>query len=156
MQPLIAISVFSFLAIFLAGVAIAQNIRAARKRITIFPQQHSDFAQHLISAAEGKDLSRSRAIPEQTVQQVMSNKSWNRPHETMALRPTPKLQPSYDKNIHQPTTRKPETAQSSQRAVSKRLDLVNFDGDPRNQIYPHQTSRLQSISRDKAPSPKRF
>jgi hypothetical protein len=156
MQTLIAISIFSFLAIFLAGVAIARNIRAARKRITIFPQQHSDFAQHLISATEGKNLSRSRAVPEQTLQQVMSNKSWNQPHETMALRPTAKLQTSYDRNIHQTTTRKPEAAQSSQRAVSKRLDLPNFDGDLRDQIYPYQTSRLQAISRDKAPSPKRF
>ena len=82
MQTLAAISILCVFAICLAGVAIVRRVRSSSKRIGTAPHPPADFAQHLVSAIEDRNIDPSRAVPQQTVKQVMAAKSWNQRQES--------------------------------------------------------------------------
>jgi hypothetical protein len=157
MQTLFAISILCSFVLLLAGVAIGRRIRSSHKRINESPQTHTNFAQHLVSAAEGRNLVPSRIVPSQTVKQVMANKSWNQPPEMIPVKSIPELQAASDQDVSQTAasaTRK--VPQSSYRGVTERLDWAYFNRNRGDLNDPYQAPRLRANSRDKAPSPKRF
>jgi hypothetical protein len=156
MQTLFAISILCSFLLLLAGVAIGRRIRSSHKRINESPQTHTNFAQHLVSAAEGRNFVPSRIVPSQTVKQIMANKSWNQPPEMITVKQIPELQAAYDQDVSQTASATRKVPQSSYRGVTERLDWAYFNKNRGDLNNPYQAPRLRANSCDKAPSPKRF
>jgi hypothetical protein len=138
MQPLFAISLVSFLVLFLAGVAAIRRTRSRRARSTKATQDTRDFAEHLRRATEDGTLASVRSIPNQSVKQVFAIKSWNRPPDLMDMPSEPNLQQVHRRNESSATPKKDATAarkppQTLQKANAEHQDLASFSkdlGDP--------------------------
>ena len=160
MRILLATSALCLIVLILAGVAVVRDLRSSRKRFRRSPAPSTSFADHLVSAAERRNQTPIRSVPAQTLRQVMANKSWNRPPESMTVRPNPQLpdlerQDAYDRPASE-TAATHKAPRSSHRPFAERLDWAYFNKDLGDLTDPYQTSPLRTSSSKKAPSPSRI
>jgi hypothetical protein len=73
MQLLFAISLLCFLALILATVAIARQVRSGCRPIP----KANEFAYHLFSATRDQNSRRHRTLELETVRDVLAEKRWN-------------------------------------------------------------------------------
>jgi hypothetical protein len=159
MQTLLVISILCLLAVGLAGAAVARHVRITFTRAAKPSQRPDDFAQHLVSAVEGRSLRFERflrAAPQQTLQEVMASKSWNQPPELITVRPDPEVHLLYDQATTDPELGARKAPQSTHSIGSERLDWTYFNKDLGDLTDPYQIPRMRANSRDQAPPPKRF
>ena len=151
MQILFAISILCLLAIGLAAAALIRHVRVTFTRTEKPQQAPVDFAQHLFAAADGRSARAMRAIPQQTVREIMANKSWNQPPEFVTVRPDRgsdlPLEPSHP--LPDPHARK--APQSAHWSGAERLDWAYFSKDLGDLTDPYQVPRLRANSRAHRP-----
>jgi hypothetical protein len=159
MQPLFAISILSFFVLVMAGVAIARHVRIVCSSASL--QTDHNFSHYLFAAAQAAagpntGTRAPRSVPDQTIQEIMANKSWNQPPEIITSRPDPDAQLTDEqKNAHR-AHRGHKSPQSSHEDGHERLDWAYFNKDLGDLTDPYRTPRLRVNSRDKATSPTRF
>ena len=160
MRILLATSVLCLAVLILAGVAVVRDIRSSRKRCRRSPAPSASFADHLVSAAERRKQTPFRSVPAQTLRQVMANKSWNRPPESLTVRPNPQLPDPEHQDAHDrlasDTAATRKAPRSSHRPFAERLDWTCFNKNLGDLTDPYQTSPLRTGSSQKAPSPSRI
>jgi hypothetical protein len=73
MYILLAIAIFCFFALLLAAIAIVRHVRSRRASA----EPESDFAHHLFAAVNDQDPRTPRTFPQQNIQDLVAETSWN-------------------------------------------------------------------------------
>jgi hypothetical protein len=81
MQILFAISILCFFGLAITAIAIALHLR--KPRTSTHP--HHDFAPYLFAAAQDQDSHVPQNLPRQTVTDILTKKSLDRPADKVAV-----------------------------------------------------------------------
>lgn len=134
MQILFAISIFSFLVLIVAGVAIVQHIREGYKGNAIPSDSRHDFSYHFLRAVDDADLQPPQMYRQQSVHEIAAKKLWNSPSAVVEISPSgePRSLPGRRKA--------PQTERSG---VEGRLDWAYFNKDYGDLRDPYQSRRFR-------------
>jgi len=142
MQILFAISIFSFLVLMAAGIAIVRHVRrthrSARGPVVI----HREFSEHLFRAVEDHDHGLPLMVRHQSIQEIAANKTWNTPSKLVEIAPT----------ANGPMFGKRKAPRPARPATDERLDWAYFNKDYGDLTDPYQSRRIRVRSDAKSTS----
>jgi hypothetical protein len=146
MQILFAISIFSFLVLVIAGIAIVRHIRESHTKVKNSPGMQHDFSQHFLHAVSDPALQAPQMYRQQSVQEITAKKLRDAHSKLVEISPTGERRPVFER-------RKPP--QATRPGVEERLDWAYFNKDYGDLRDPYPSRRFRARPDAKSTSNRR-